>query len=164
MAKRLFASLIALSLSACAVAPTVYGPATQVDEVGYRETQLENNRFRVSFRANSDLDAAQVEDLAMRRAAELTLANNATWFRVVNRDSERFGTKQGSGTSVGIGGSTGSYGSSVGVGVGIDLSPDRTRYEAVLEILTGTGTRPDEARTYDAQATLNRTTPATTPE
>lgn len=149
---------LALLLSACATDPTVYGPAANAEDTGYREQMIESGRYRVVFRANADLDAAETEDLAMRRAAELTLRDGAEWFRVVTRDTERYGGRDRGGTSVGIGGSSGSYGSSVGVGIGFDLSPDSRRYETVMEILTGSGPKPDEARTYDARSVLERIT------
>lgn len=148
---------VVLGLAACATPATVYGPAENSNAIGYREQALEADRYRISFRANPDLDAAGVEDLAMRRAAEVTLRDGGDWFRVVTRDTERYGGRESGGTSVGVGGSTGSFGSSVGVGVGFDLSPDSRRYETIMEILVGTGPKPDEARVYDARSVLTRT-------
>jgi hypothetical protein len=150
-------ALLALVLAACSTAPTVYGPAATSSEAGYRQTKIENDRYRVSFRANPDLNAPQVEDMALRRAAELTRQDGYQWFRVVNRSTELVSGSRGGGTSVGVGGSTGSYGSSVGVGIGFDLSPDSRRYETTLEILLGRGAKPDDADAYDAQAILGRT-------
>ena len=146
-----------LLLTGCASAPTVYAPAASADDIGYREQAIEAGRYRISFRANPDLDAAQTEDMAMRRAAELSLRDGADWFRVVTRDTERYGGREKGGTSVGVGGSTGSYGSGLGVGIGFDLSPDSRRYETTMEILTGDGPKPDEARAYDARSVLART-------
>ncbi len=151
-------ALGAALLASCASAPTPYAPAASPDDVGYREQALESGRYRITFRANPDLDAAQTEDLAMRRAAELTLQNGGEWFRVVTRETERYGGRDRGGTSVGVGGSSGSYGSGVGVGIGFDLSPDSRRYETVMEILIGQGAKPDEARAYDARAIIARTT------
>lgn len=151
------AALIALVLAACTTAPTVYGPAATGQDVGYRQTRIESDRYRVSFRANPDLMAPQVEDMALRRAAELTLQDGYEWFRVVSRNTELVSGRSGGGTSVGVGGSSGSYGSSVGVGIGFDLSPDSRRYETSLEILLGHGARPEGADAYDARAILSRT-------
>ena len=95
--------------------------------------------------------------MALRRAAEITLADGFQWFRVVNRNTEQVGGRDKGGTSVGVGGSSGSYGSSVGVGIGFDLSPDSRRYETTLEILLGRGAKPDGADAYDAQSVLTRT-------
>ncbi len=156
MKRFLVSAALALAIAACATPPTVYGPAASTEETGYRQTKIEADRYRVSFRANPDLKAPQVEDLALRRAAELTLQDGYQWFRVVTRNTELVGGRRGGGTSVGVGGSSGSFGSSVGVGVGFDLSPDSRRYETTMEILMGRGAKPEGADAYDAQAILNR--------
>ena len=150
-------ALIALLLVACSTAPTIYGPAATSSETGYRQTKIEDDRFRVSFRANPDLNAPQVEDMALRRSAEIALENGREWFLVVNRFTELVGGTSGGGTSVGVGGSSGSYGSSVGVGIGFDLTPDSRRYESTLEILLGNGAKPASPEAYDARAILSRT-------
>lgn len=155
--KPLFAALALLALAACASPPTVYGPAATINDIGYRQQQIESDRFRVSFRANADKRPPLVEDLAMRRAAEIARDNGAQWFRVVNRSTELVSGDRGGGTSLGVGGSSGSYGSSVGVGIGLDLSPDSRRYETTLEILLGRGVRPSDGNVYDVQSTLSRT-------
>ena len=153
----LAAVAFAVALAACSTAPTVYGPADTSSATGYRQTRIETDRYRVSFRANPDLKGPQVEDMALRRAAEITLQDGYQWFRVVNRSTEQVSGRPGGGTSVGVGGSTGSYGSGVGVGIGFDLSPDSRRYETTLEILLGRGAKPEGADAYDAQAILSRT-------
>jgi len=153
--KRMFVSgLIALALAACTTTPTVYGPAASPSEMGWRTTRIETDRYRVSFRGNPDLRGPAVADLALRRAAEVTLQDGYQWFRVVSRSTEQVGGYNRGGTSVGVGGSSGSYGSSVGVGIGIDLSPDSRRYESTLEILLGRGAKPSDPDAYDAQAVL----------
>lgn len=156
MKRALAAAILCLSMAACTTTPTVYGPAPTVEDTGYRSTRIETDRYRVSFRANADLKGPQVEDMALRRAAELAVADGYQWFRVVNRSTDQIGGRNKGGTSVGIGGSSGSYGSGVGVGIGFDLSPDTRRYETTMEILLGKGAKPDDANAYDAQAILAR--------
>lgn len=146
----------AAPLAGCATAPTVYGPAATADAVGWRATRIEQDRYRVSFRGNPDKNGPQVEDLALRRAAEITLQDGYQWFRVVTRNTEQVGGRRGGGTSVGVGGSSGSYGSSVGVGIGFDLSPDTRKYESSMEILLGRGPKPDDPSAYDASSVMNR--------
>lgn len=143
-------------LGACATAPTVYGPAANGEASGYRDIRIEELRYRVTFRGGSDLKADQVEDYTLRRAAELATQQGGDWFRIVDRRTDQIGGRSGGGTSVGVGGSSGSFGSSVGVGVGIDLTPDRRKFETTMEILIGRGPKPDEARVYDARAILSR--------
>lgn len=154
--KRLIGAFAFLALAACGTAPTVYGPAPSVDKMGYREQRIEDNRYRVSFRANADLKGPQVEDLALRRAAELTLAQGFQWFNVVTRNVDWVGgSNTPSGPNVGIGGSSGRYGSSMGVGLGFTFGADTRQYEAVLEILMGRGTKPSDPTAYDAQQVLS---------
>jgi hypothetical protein len=147
---------LSATLAACTTPPTVYGPATATDAMGWRTTRIEADRYRVSFRANPDLKPPQVEDLALRRAAEVTLQDGYEWFRVVTRNTELVGGRPNGGTSVGVGGSTGSFGSGVGVGIGFDLSPDTRKYETSMEILLGRGGRPVDGNTYDARSVLSR--------
>lgn len=150
------ASIMVLSLCACATPPTVYGPAANAKSAGYRELQIESDRYRVSFLGNPDLKGPGVEDLALRRAAEIAASNGADWFRVVNRSVELVSGEANRGTTVGVGGSTGSYGGGVGVGLGFDLSPDSRRYQATLEILLGRGPKPSDPAIYDARSILAR--------
>ena len=93
----------------------------------------------------------------MMLAAELTLAQGYQWFNVVTRNTDLVGGQNTpSGPSVGIGGSTGSYGSGVGVGLGFTFGSDTRQYESVLEILMGRGPKPSDPRAYDAQQVANR--------
>lgn len=154
--KRIAISALLLALTACVSPPTVYGPATTADTMGWRQTKIETDRYRVSFRANPDLKAQQVEDLALRRAAEITLQDGYEWFRVVTRNTELVGGRPNGGTSVGVGGSSGSFGSGVGVGIGLDLSPDTRKYETAMEILLGRGAKPADTDAYEARAVLAR--------
>jgi hypothetical protein len=155
--KRLLGAFALLALAACTSGPTRYIPALDSDDMGYREQRLEQERYRVSFRANPDLKAPQVEDMALRRAAELTVQNNYDWFHVVSRNTELIGGnyRQG-GPTVGIGGSTGSYGSSLGLGLGFNLGGDDRQYQSTLEILMGRGVKPGDPNAYDARSVLNR--------
>lgn len=157
--KRLLGAFALLALTACATEPTVYGPsgAGSSGGMGYREQRIENDRYRVTFRANADLKPPQVEDLAMRRAAEITQMNGGAWFNVVTRSTDLVGGQNNpGGPSVGIGGSSGSYGSSVGVGLGFTFGSDTRRYETTLEILIGRGEKPSDPNAYDARQVLAR--------
>ncbi len=50
---------------------------------GFKDTQLAPDIFRVSFFGNSFTSSDRVQDFALLRAAELTLANNAQYFTVI---------------------------------------------------------------------------------
>ncbi len=157
--KRLLGTLAFIALAACSSGPTRYIPALDSDDVGYREQRLETERYRVSFRGNADLKGPQVEDMAMRRAAELTVQSGYTWFHVVSRNTElASGTYTPSGPTVGVGGSTGSFGSGLGVGLGFNFGGDSRQYQSTLEILMGNGAKPADPNAYDAQQVLARAT------
>lgn len=50
---------------------------------GFNDTQLAPDIFRVSFSGNAFTSSDRVQDFALLRAAELTLANNAQYFAVI---------------------------------------------------------------------------------
>lgn len=155
--KRLLGTLAFLALAACTSGPTRYIPALDGDDMGYREQRLEQDRFRVSFRANPDLKAPQVEDMALRRAAELTVQNGYDWFHVVTRGTDvASGSYQQGGPTVGLGGSTGSYGSGIGIGLGFNFGGDSRQYQSTLEILMGRGEKPSDPNAYNARSVLER--------
>lgn len=139
-------------VAACAVTPTPYGPASTSEALGFSELKIESNRYRVTYRGD---DAVQARDYALLRASELTLESGADWFRVVNAYSDEEGGRSGGGSSVSIGGSAGSGGySSVGLGVGIGFpiggGGGSRETVHVMEILTGSGEKPDGVDVYDA--------------
>jgi hypothetical protein len=147
-------ALAAASLAACAGAPsTVYAPASSTaNGTGYEDIRIESDRWRVSFTGAGEASDAEVERLALRRAAELALTNGYDWFEVVDR---RIGQEGQNRSPVSVGGSVGrSWGSGgfsgTGVGIGISFNPgQQVRRTVSLEIIAGSGeTRPDRA--YDA--------------
>ncbi|MEM1194451.1 MAG: hypothetical protein AAGH42_13795, partial [Pseudomonadota bacterium] len=148
-------ALIALGLTACAASgPLAYGPAEK-GRFGYSEVPLETGRYRVSYAGSARMSPDEVEQLALRRAAELTITDGFDWFRVVNRDLN--GDERG-GVSVGGGVGSGRVGrrSGVGVGVGGNLGTvGAQRYFTVrLEILMGRDAAPDDPNIYDARDVL----------
>ena len=136
-------------LAACATSPA-YGPADG-SGFGYKDTRIENDRYRVSYRGG---DQAGAEDGALRRAAELAVAQGADWFTVVSRSTE--GEMRRSGPSIGIGGGTGGRRGGVGLGVQVPLGGGSGGARTVLlEVLIGSGPRPDGPQTYDARSVLS---------
>ena len=141
-------------LGACATSAP-YGPAASDGAKGYTVLPIENNRFRISYKDNSE-ELARTR--ALRRAAEVTLERGDDWFQVVTAYTDAGELSGGGGTSVSIGGSGGSSGrSSVGVGVGIALplgGGSSGPVEHVLEIITAPGAKPDNPNAYDADDVL----------
>ena len=142
----------ALALSACAsLAP--YGPQMGPNGQGYAEQRIESNRWRVTYHGVGA--PGPVADMALLRAADLTVQNGFDWFEVTQRWTDgRRDSAGGVRPSVSIGAGSSRYGryssSGVGVGVGLDLSgPQPT--STVLEVVMGNGPRPDRVEAYDAR-------------
>lgn len=151
MIKWVAISALAL-VSACATS-VPYGPAAKDGAKGYSVLPIENNRFRITYKDNS-MDLARSR--ALRRAAELTLEKGDDWFQVVSAYSDT-GELSGGGSSVSIGGASGSGGrSSVGVGLGVSLPLGGSSgpVEHVLEIVTAPGAKPDNPDAYNAAEVL----------
>ena len=137
MKRLILSALAALSLAACATAPTVYQPATGPKAVGYTEYRIEPGRYRVTFQGGPGAQPQYVTDLALLRAADLALADGYEWFRV----SDRF--LQGRpDTAPRI---------SLGVGTGFSLGGGPSG-AATLEVVMGKGERPRGGDVYDARA------------
>ncbi|KRA58590.1 hypothetical protein ASD79_14990 [Caulobacter sp. Root655] len=140
-------------LSACATAaPTLYGAQTAPRAAGYSEYRLEAGRYRVTFQGNPGAPVNQVSDYALLRSAELALRDGYDWFRVADRVTQSTG--QGGGSTLSIGGGSGSYGrrSSVGVGLGtsFNLGPGPA-VSSSMEVVFGKGAKPRDRDVYDAR-------------
>lgn len=78
-----------LGLGACATA-TPYQPFNlrgSQETGGYREIQLEPQRWRVTFSGNSLTSRETVETYLLYRAAELTVEQGSDWFAAVQRNT-----------------------------------------------------------------------------
>ena len=143
--------LAALSLAACATAPTVFQPAGPRGGVGFSEMRIEPGRYRVTFQGGPGAPPAQVQDYALLRAADLAVAEGYDWFRVTERVTRQNGYS-GSSLSVGVGGA--SFGrhsaTGVGVGTGIPLGGGPALVTS-LEVLMGKGPKPADGDVYDAK-------------
>lgn len=78
-------TLFSILLSACGSTP-VYKPA-HGSEYGYRETRIDDDRYRISFKTRGD-NIPEAMDYALLRAAELTLLKGYDWFVVVDRQTQ----------------------------------------------------------------------------
>ncbi|MAN74010.1 MAG: hypothetical protein CME85_11875 [Henriciella sp.] len=153
------AGLATLILGACTTAQP-YGPATSANAQGFTVQPIESDRYRVRYTA---LSPEEARSYALRRAAEVTLENNADWFRVVGGyvDQEAGASGPRSSVSIGGGSSSGRYGSSsgvgVGVGIGFPIGGSNEKTTESIEILIGNGPRPDDPNAYDARSVLENT-------
>jgi len=150
--------ILAATLTACASTPTPYAPANGSDR-GWSQTQIEQDRFRIRFDAGADMAFEEVELMALRRAAEVTLEQGGDWFLLVSRHSDG-NDRNPVGVSTGVGISTGSRGySSRGIGLGLNYDASAGQKSVSLEILVRTGPRPQDVRVYDAREVLANSAP-----
>ena len=150
--KRLIIAAIALALSACATVPTLYQAALGPRAVGFSESRIEPDRYRVTFRGGPGAPASQVEDYALIRAADLALAGGFDWFRVADRRVEQLPDTS---PRLGLGLGSADFGrrSAVGVDLGTSFSLGGGPAVVVsMEILMGRGERPGDRSVYDARA------------
>jgi hypothetical protein len=131
--------LLAFAIAGCATAVGTPYQAADRQGFGFSETRIESDRYRITFAGDGATSAADVEDYALLRAAEIAIANGYEWFRVVSKDVAA--EKRG---GVGLGAGVGGGGSNVGVGVGGNFGSvgARTFYTARIEVLFGKGERP----------------------
>lgn len=151
--KTMLVLLSAALVTACATGPTAYGPASRDGAMGYTSQQIETGRHRVSY---TDNDPSRARNMALLRAAEITLMEGKEWFEITAEYADAEPTR-GGGSSLSIGGGSGSYGrsSSVGVGVGIGIPLGGSgggKATSTLEIVTGSGAKPDSSAVYDARS------------
>lgn len=157
--KKLLSILAVFSLVACA-SQTSYVAATGERDYGYSENPITDNRYRVSFRGNTNTTDDEVKDMALLRASELTLLNNYDWFRIVVQETneQQSGTAQ-VGTALATPPTTyrscGALGCTTTVVPGqatvlVDDGDGRSRYVTTIEIVMGEGPVEDPTTVYDA--------------
>ncbi|MDB5481515.1 MAG: hypothetical protein JWO83_2568 [Caulobacteraceae bacterium] len=152
--KAIAVTLLCLGLAACET-PTLYQAAARPEAVGYSELRIEPGRYRVTFQGGDGAPAPQIEDYAMRRAAEITLRDGYDWFEIVDRSGQMAPPHSSSAISIGGGGADFGRGGGVGLGLGaafpLSGGPRITRS---LEIFCGRGPRPPQPNAYDARGVL----------
>jgi hypothetical protein len=161
----------ALGLSACETA-TPYRPLDPAHayEGGYKDVQIESNRFRISFSGNSSTSRETVERYLLFRSAELTLAQGYDWFaaadRSVDKKTEVYATPSPFGCGYGgwCGGYWGPHWRYYRRGVWGAWDPwmdqplelnEVSEYTASAEIILGKGPKPaNDPRAFDARDVL----------
>ncbi len=141
---RFIAAFLVLALAACA--GDIYHPAAAPGDIGWREEQLETGRWRITFTGSDTTDVGRVQDLALLRAAELSLSKGAAWFTVVSSAAVEEDLNRGR-SAVYVGAGRRSLGGWLLID---DLGGGRM--VATLEIVLGSGPKPtNDPHVYDAQ-------------
>lgn len=168
MKKLLVLCVASLITSGCATGPSSYGPATEQSSLGFKAMQIEEDRFRVSYTGRSSDEA---QDYALLRAAEITLDEGYTHFKVITGHLENSGQARSPvSSSIGIGfasGGRGYYGrrggshTSVGLGININdvaraLQGDRVTNSIEILLRHEGG---DEPNIYNAESVADSIRP-----
>jgi hypothetical protein len=148
--KKLFALTLVALVSACS---TSYQPYSYLGGGGYKDVQLSENSFRITVEANGYTSKSQAADLALLRAADLTLEKGFKHFVIVDSADQSAGmnyttpkttTMNIAGNKYGATGTAQTYGG-------------QTFYIAfptpVLTILTFKEKPPISGMVYDAEVT-----------
>lgn len=132
------------ALTACASA-TLYHPLGE-DGFGYDSTQVENNRFRVTFVGNQETSIERVRNYLLFRAAELTLSQGADYFVI----SARGAMQDSDTTATAVGGLGYPFGFGFGFG-GVVSTNREDQYRAYAVITIFEGKKPiDAPMAFDA--------------
>lgn len=131
----LVAGAAALMLGACVTA-TPYQPASGgINSFGYKDTQLETGKHRVSFRGNTSTDRSTVENFILLRAAELTLQDGLGHFVVLDEDEGGSRNFNSTGFNNGFGGGFGRGFGRRGFGGGFGgTTSSRTRERRIFDV------------------------------
>lgn len=157
-AELLGVAVLSLGLAGCESA-SLYAPAAKANSIGYRDTRIEQNRFQISFRSRSDLDQNRAYSLTLRRAAEVTLANQFGWFQIIHPEGILERAPEASPNAENAKPALASHPTGRN-GVEYGASDRRNYPEIRVQILTGTGPKPDHADCYDAREVLSFTASA----
>lgn len=152
----IFALTLAILTSACVQTPTSFHPLTQSSRDGYTVTQVEGNRFRISFTGNDATSHQSVDDNLLFLAAEVTLRHGADWF-LINRASSDKDTSYptlidpsgpyGGWGYGGWGAPPGAFGT-----YAVDFGNPQNRWSELATILLHQGTKPaGDPSAYDAR-------------
>ncbi|MDX1460548.1 MAG: hypothetical protein R3348_05775 [Xanthomonadales bacterium] len=151
--------LLAAALVACSSSPPRYEMADSDTDYGYSESQITDNRYRISYKGRSSTGSDAVKDMALLRAAELTRLNGYDWFRVLHQESDEqddraaISTSMAQGTRVyrscGLLGCTTTAAPSYSH-IMVTSAPGRDSYSTSIEIVMGEGEVEDRTSVYDA--------------
>lgn len=158
---------VTLALTACATGPSAYGPATSSNSLGFQNTQIEKDRFRIAYTGRTE---AEARDFALLRAAEIALNEGYSHFKVLGGNTSGNGGASPVSSRIGIGVGSGGYGwgrrggsrTNVNVGIGIHdvaraLEGSKVT-ESIEVILKRSGS--DDPSVYNAKSVSESIRPA----
>lgn len=87
MRSYIIGAIAALSIAGCSSTP-IYERAEDLNDFGYSEQKIEENRYRVSYNGDASTPRALVENYLLYRMAEITLEQDYDYFKVIDTDTE----------------------------------------------------------------------------
>ena len=155
---KLFLIMCMTWLYACG-SSSPYMEADGSRDFGYTESRITDNRYRVTFKGNSNTTGDEVKDMALLRAAEITLLNNYDWFRVLTQETQQDSTDTPVATTRGptqqVFRDCGPRGCTTTVtpaytGTEVVTIRELDRYTTSIEIVMGDDNLDDPTSAYDA--------------
>ena len=149
-------AIAALSIAGCESVP-IYERAESLNDFGYSDQKIEDNRYRVSYNGDASTPRAMVEDYLLYRMSEITLEQDYDYFKVIDTDTECHTEYEMRGDEPCT--RTNAYAPRFPYcGFGYVCNPSQTiretkRYEAVASITLHDGDKPEEdPHAFSAQA------------
>lgn len=81
--KTLIAALLVILFSGCA---TKYRPMKKPDGVGYSDEKINNQVYKISFRANDRTTDQQLNHYFLRRASEIAIELHRPFFTIIEKE------------------------------------------------------------------------------
>lgn len=153
--------ILAASLTGCASSPR-YVAADGANDYGYSSRQISEGRYRVNFNGSRRAGLEETRDYALLRAAQLTLANDYDWFRIIDRETSTvtesreprtgvaFQRTYDTRTDCGLLACTRSTRPVTRTTYSVDMSRPSEKHAHSIEILMGKGDLPEDGSGYDA--------------
>ena len=154
----------ALSLTACATGPAAYGPSDG-RSVGFENTKIEKDRFRISYTGRSE---AEARDYVLLRAAEIADNEGYSHFKVLGGHSSSNGGGSPISSRIGVGIGNGGYGrgrtrTNVNLGIGahdIARALEGSKVTESIEVVLQHSKGVNDPSIYDAKSVLDSIRPA----
>lgn len=87
MRRHIVGAMAALVIASCASVP-IYERAEDLNDFGYSDQKIEENRYRVSYNGDASTPRAMVENYLLYRMSEITLEQDYDYFKVIDTDTE----------------------------------------------------------------------------
>ncbi len=159
---RLIVIASALLLASCASSGPKYYQASAEGKAGYHETKLAEDRYRIAYVADAN-EKTMAGDLALLRAAELTMQKGHAWFEIAARSAEvteesritpvaQAGISHATTTNCGLLGCSSTTRPVHTTSFGTEVHTLRDKAVANVEFVMGNGTMPSGASYYEARS------------